>query len=165
MSIALSAELKPSNTLLLLVGLQCLATAAAGVALGGGWVGALEAPQRASVVALCLLAAGFGFISTLRARKSLRLDISAGGEIRLAEYGARGGDGGLGSGDPIPSWVADGRPLELLEGSTLWPRLLVLRLGGGPGRPISLVVLPDCTDPQTFRSLAVAMRWIAARTA
>ncbi|WP_295995920.1 hypothetical protein [Rugamonas sp.] len=61
--------------------------------------------------------------------------------------------------------VHAGVPVSLLGGSTLWPRLLVLRLGREDGGVATLLVLPDSVAAATFRPLALACRAIAARGA
>ena len=55
-------------------------------------------------------------------------------------------------------------PVLLLDGSTLWPRLLLLRLGQVGGPVTALVVLPGTVEAAAFRPLALACRAVAARS-
>ncbi|WP_151446255.1 hypothetical protein [Lacisediminimonas profundi] len=50
-----------------------------------------------------------------------------------------------------------------MDDSTIWPKLLALRLCRADGTRTGLVVLPDMVEPEGFRALVVAIRWIAAR--
>jgi toxin CptA len=47
--------------------------------------------------------------------------------------------------------------VALLPGSTLWPQLLLLRLGTEEGAVLLLPVLRDSVSPGVFRALAVAV--------
>jgi len=53
--------------------------------------------------------------------------------------------------------------LRLLEGSTIWPGLLMLRLGDGDDKVQLVTVLPDSVTPADWRALSLACRAIAAR--
>ncbi|MBV6325017.1 hypothetical protein KVP70_29285 [Duganella sp. HSC-15S17] len=53
--------------------------------------------------------------------------------------------------------------LRLLEGSTIWPGLLMLRLGDGDGKVRLVTVLPDSVTGADWRALSLACRAIAAR--
>ncbi|MYM66658.1 hypothetical protein GTP45_07410 [Pseudoduganella sp. FT55W] len=48
--------------------------------------------------------------------------------------------------------------MQWLGGSTLWPRLLLLRLQDETGRVQLLTVLPDCVARQQWRTVALACR-------
>ena len=141
MSIAVSAVVRPSLGLRLLHGGFCV-----GVMLSAGCcagpVGAL----------LCVLAGLSGLLLLRRGTTLYAIDISGVGQLRLTVY-QQAGDG-----------VA-AEPVRLLAGSTLWPGLLLLRLGRGDGRVATLAVLPDCVAPAAWRALALACRASAARTA
>ncbi|NYE59391.1 toxin CptA [Duganella sp. 1224] len=134
MSIAVSVIVRPSRGLRLVhAGLCCCVMASAAACPG------VVAPL------LCLLA---GALAWLRGRPpaiARQLDISGVGHMRLAVYQHNGG------------------ALRLLGGSTLWPRLLLLRLGDAAGRAALLTVLPDSVAPAHWRPLALACR-AAART-
>ncbi len=54
--------------------------------------------------------------------------------------------------------------LRLLEGSTVWPGLLLLRLGSDGGDVQLVTVLPDSVTRADWRALSLACRAIAART-
>ena len=57
-----------------------------------------------------------------------------------------------------------GTPLRLLDGSTVWRGLLLLRLGGADGSVRSVLVLPDCVSGAELRELTLACRAAAARS-
>ncbi len=54
-------------------------------------------------------------------------------------------------------------PLALLDESTFWSGLLMLRLGAPDGRTAQLAVLPDSVAPDQMRALCVACRAAARR--
>lgn len=56
-----------------------------------------------------------------------------------------------------------GVPVTLLEGSTVWPQLLLLRLRDDDGVLWRLPVLRDSLPPEQFRALAVALAAIGGR--
>lgn len=94
---------------------------------------------------LCVLAGALAWLGGRPSAIAQRLDISGVGQLRLAVY--QHNDGAL----------------RLLGGSTLWPRLLLLRLRDAAGKPRVLTVLPDSVAAADWRVLALACR-AAART-
>jgi toxin CptA len=134
MSVAVSVIVRPSRGLRIAhAGLCCCVMASAAACPG------VVAPL------LCLLA---GIVAWLGGRPpaiARQLDISGVGQLRLAVY------------------QHNGSALRLLGGSTLWPRLLLLRLVAADGKVQVLAVLPDSVAPQQWRALALACR-AAART-
>ena len=144
MSIAVSALIRRSPGLrvlhagfcgaVLLSSLACAGRAAALACVAGAAVG-------------CWRGRNVGFITAT----SCGIDISPVGQIRLTVQQS--------SGQPAGAVVADAPPLSLLAGSTLWPGLLVLRLGRA-GQPAvqSVLVLPDSVARASWRPLALACR-------
>ena len=129
MSIAVSVVVRPSPGLRLAhAGLCCCVMLSAAACPGG------VAPL------LCVLAGLLGWIVGRPRGIACRLDISGVGQVRLTVY------------------QQAGAVLRLLDGTTLWPGLLVLRLGGDDGRARALVVLPDSVAPPDRRALALACR-------
>ena len=158
MSIAVSALVRPSIFLRTTqAGFGLLAFAAAAfVASGAGGVFFWPGAGAGATAAAGLLLA----FSAFKNRNALRIDISGVGQIRLTVYqvmrgGALRAEGGDG---------AQGAPVSLMAGSTLWPGLLLLRLRAGDGRVTVVPVWPDSVAAALFRPLAVACRTIAART-
>jgi toxin CptA len=134
MSIAVSVIVRPSRGLRIAhAGLCCCVMASAAACPG------VLAPL------LCLLTGALAWLGGRPPAIAHQLDISGVGQVRLAVY------------------QANGSALCLLGGSTLWPRLLLLRLGDGAGALQVLAVLPDSVAPPQWRALAVACR-AAART-
>jgi toxin CptA len=136
MSIAVSVIVRPSSGLRALhAGLCCCVMASAAVCLDTGWA----APS------LCVLAGLAGALCGRPPRIARRLDISGVGQLRLTVY------------------QEGGAALRLLEGSTIWPGLLLLRLGGEDGAVRWLTVLPDSVTRAEWRVLSLACRALAAR--
>jgi toxin CptA len=129
MSIAVSAIVRPSLSLRLAhAGLCCCVMASAVVCPG------VVAPL------LCVLAGLLGWIAGRPRGIACTLDISGVGQVRLTVY------------------QQTGAVLRLLDGTTIWPGLLLLRLGGDDGRAHVLVVLPDSVARADRRALALACR-------
>jgi toxin CptA len=151
MSIAASVVVKPSRRLLMLVTCLCLGVIAVAACVAFGLVGELSLWPKVTLTLTCTILAGTGFAQNLSNRKNYHLDISGVGQIRLHEV--------------IHAKVdpkTDGILVILLADSTLWPWLLVLRLQDEGGRVYVLPILPDSLPAASFRSVAVACRWIAA---
>src|SRR5438132_10768077 len=125
MSIAVSAVVKPSRLLLAMVGGMCLALIIAAGMIGLAESGKLSPHQRFLFAGICILIAFFGFFQAIRKRKTCRIDISGTGQIRLTQ------DDEIAAFDR-PEQCRDGEEggklVQLLENSTIWPCLLLLRL-------------------------------------
>jgi toxin CptA len=134
MSIAVSVIVRPSLVLRIAhAGLCSCVMASAAVCPGS------VAPV------LCLLAGALAWLFGRPPAIARTLDISGVGQLRLALY------------------QHIGTASALLSGSTLWPHLLLLRLGDEAGRVQVLAVLPDSVAAVEWRALALACR-AAART-
>lgn len=159
MSIAVSAVVYPSRILRILLFSVASLVAGVGIAVLIGWLGELDLLPRALAGVPIVFMAFFGFYHGVRHRKTLHIDISGAGQIRVAEEV---------SSSPCerevdPHLRSNGTVVEMLDDSTLWPGLLVLRLRAGNGRVTVVPILLDCVSKEAFRALSVACRWIAAR--
>ncbi len=159
MSIAVSAVVKPSKLLQLSLCIGCLLILYIAVAIGTGKVGELSPQPRWAIVSMLVWSALAAFFYVFLNRKTFHIDISGIGQIRLKED--------ISIGDLKRQQERQKREngmhlVQLMENSTLWPYMLLLRLRAEDQRIRTLVVLPDSMDSQTFRTLKVACRWIAA---
>ncbi len=161
MSIAVTVVVLPSRRLRLLAGGFGAALLAAAL------VAVLMSPLRfaaGSVVAAALLFAGLCLLhAALRPAMVHRIDISGVGRIRLTVQ------------QDVRPDAAGGMPVLLLPGSTLWPRLMLLRFGPADGDGVArgrlarwragrcVVVFPDSVAPEAFRALAVALGAVAGQ--
>jgi toxin CptA len=161
MSIAVSAVLKPSRVLLVLVAGMCLGVNAIGWALGFGLLGGPFSLLRVLSSGVCISTSIISFYYNLRSRKTLGIDISGIGQIRLNEYTVL--DEATRAEQFSGSLHSKWQVVRLREGSILWPMLLVLFVEYENGSIEVLQILPDCVPSDTFRALAVACRWIGAR--
>lgn len=171
MSIAVTVVIAPSRCLRILLAGFGASLLAAACAVG---IATPSAFAAAALVAAALLFAGVCVLhAALRPAMVHRIDISGPGQIRLTvQQGVRQDKG-------------TALPARLLPGSTLWPRVLLLRLatsageraggqlsGAGDGARgwcawrrlaspapgcTGVVVLPDSVPPETFRALVVAL--------
>jgi hypothetical protein len=111
------------------------------------------------LVIVCAIASIALIVQPLRRKTALRIDVTGLGQIRLVETlpdaAARS----------LPWSDAVGEVVQLRQGSTLWPSLMVLRLQAVSGRVTTLILLPDSLSDDAFRALSVACRWIASRQA
>jgi len=136
-----------------------LATIAAGVFAGIGLMGNFSCWVRLLIALFCIGSAVVAFFYQFRPKKSLRIDISGIGQIRLREY-------------TKVDRVSDERQgitaiseeeYQMKDGSTLWSNLLFLQLVSSAGHMRSLRIFPDSVTSDEFRALYIACRWIAAR--
>ena len=133
MSIAVSVIVRPSPGLRVAHAGLCCCVMASGAACPG-----VVAPL------LCVLAGGLGWLLGRPHGIARQFDISGVGQLRLTVQQQSG-------------------TLRLLDGSTLWPDLLLLRLGSEDGSVQAVVVLPDSVARPELRALALACRAVAAR--
>jgi hypothetical protein len=143
MSIAMTALVAPSRRLRFVLGGfgASLLLAALAVALEGPlrFTAGPAVPGALLFAGLCVLHAA-ALPATVH-----RIDISGPGQIRLTVQ------------QDVGTQARGGVPVALLPGSTLSPRLLLLRLGEAGGGPCRhLAVLPDSVAPEAFRGLVVA---------
>jgi toxin CptA len=150
MSIAVSAVIVPSRLLRRVLLCYALANLAAGAALGAGLARPFALPWLGA--AACLLAGAAVLACLVRLPNVRRIDISGPGQVRLTVQQA------IGTRDAPPPV-----PMRLSPGSTVWPGLLLLDLGGENGELCRLALLPDCVEAGQFRRLSVALRDIASR--
>ncbi|MEO6918845.1 MAG: flagellar hook-length control protein [Collimonas sp.] len=160
MSIALSAVVKPSRLLFTLVATECALVGLVGILIAYGNVGNLLLPERLALATLCLLAAAYGMLHFYRDRRTIQVNISATGQIRIAEIIAPIAINASPVSIPTPTLML--MPAELLQGTTIWSHLLLLRLRLASGSVRTIAILPDCVSKDSFRVLSVACRWIAA---
>ncbi len=158
MSIAVSADIKPSRLLLILMAVAAAAVALLGIIFAFALVGQLSFILRISLAVICVVAASLAFWLVLQNRKAVWLHVSGTGQIRLVEHHAV-------IRDQAGSQVMRGGLAQLLAGSTVWPNLLLLRLRLENGRIRTIPILPDSVSQETFRALQVACRWVASHNA
>jgi toxin CptA len=159
MSIAVSAVLLPSRVLRLMVGAVCAGVGMSGGVIACAFTAELPLLVRVLIAALSAFAAVFGFYHGSGRRKPIHIDISGVGQFRLTELALNDTCKQL----DRPHLNEHVEVFRLLEHSTLWPHLLLLRLQGESGKITTLPILPDCVSQEGFRALSVACRWIAAR--
>ncbi|WP_253273694.1 flagellar hook-length control protein [Collimonas arenae] len=156
MSIALSAVIKPSRLLFVLVVVECTLVGLIGALIACGIVGNLLLPERLALATLCVLAAAYGMLRYYRDRRTIQIDVSGTGQIQIAEIAKPVAINANQVSAPMLM------PAQLLQGTTIWSHLLLLRLRLASGSVRTIAILPDCVSKDSFRVLSVACRWIAA---
>lgn len=173
MSIAVSAIVKSSRLLQLIVGAIGLFTVSLAILISADWIGYFPFFSKIIIVGVCVAATVTCLFYVFQSTKAHRIDISNIGQIRLTVYhvyqrlhctllydflqnrqGRRA----------VDESNLNGEIVYLMDASTLWPQLLLLRLQSDNGRKHILCILPDCVSPESFRSLLIACRWIAAHS-
>ncbi|HVL76824.1 MAG TPA: protein YgfX [Noviherbaspirillum sp.] len=159
MSIAVSAVVKPSRLLFLVILGMSFLSGAVAILIGLGALGAaLSMLARFVLVVVCGFTAGFGFYHGICQRKTIHMEITRGGQIRIREAVVE-----RSCGEANRPHVEEAEAVRLMPESTIWPQLLLLRLQAESGKITSLAILPDSVRGDTFRALAASCRWIAAR--
>ena len=155
MSIAVSADIKPSRLLLIMMATTAVILALIGIVFAFALVGQLSFIPRMALAAACALAALLACWQMRQNRQAVWLHISGTGQIRLVEHHAK-------VQAKAGSRVMSGGLAQLLAGSTVWPNLLLLRLRLENGKLRTIPVLKDSVSAETFRALQVACRWVAS---
>ena len=159
MSIAISADIKPSRLLFCSAYGMSLCLIVVGVLVGLEFASHFSSAARIFIAGFSIICALFALFHLSRQKTVFRIDISGTGIIRLRQHGgvygaAKKAEAGKGDGEEI---------VRLIAGSTLWPGMMFLQLQSESGLVRILRILPDSVSPQEFRALSVAFRWIAAR--
>lgn len=157
MSIAVSAVVKPSRRLSVVVTAMCLLVLCSGIVVGTGIVGDLSPLFKTVALLVCALMAGYAFCTKVIARRTYVIHISGVGQIRLGVEMAS---------DSRDQKIANGmksEPVKLLASSTLWSGLLILHLQNEKQKTEVVRILPDSVSTESFRALLVACRWIVMR--
>ena len=153
MSIAVSAVVRPSHLhMRLSVGMGIVLMSAATLLER-----AADERLHHALAAVCAIASVAVLLFLLHGRKAFRIDITGLGQIRLVDTSLIA-EAGLTTSSP-----GNGEVVQLLRSSTVWSSLMVLCLQSESGGITVLIIFPDSTDCDAFRSLSVACRWIAAR--
>lgn len=159
MSIAVTTVVRPSRLLLAMVTMAWLCTILIAGLVGCNYSGILSSWERLFIAFTYFFVASLCWSFFFFAQKSYLINVSSNGQIRLLEVISLGNN----VQDTFDVDSANMFGVNLLEDSTLWPKLLLLRLRCDSGRLTILPIFTDSVSPHTFRSLSVACRWIAAR--
>ena len=169
MSIAVSTVAMPSRCLALLMAGFCVGVAAIAWQLVFGAVSDLPLALRVALTVAFTVLPGWASYRGICPGKSLRIDISEHGQIRVAEDMAciaRGRQSrchqAAQASQANPPRQVDGAIVTLLPDSTIWPHLLLLRLHASGHGTRNVLILRDCMSAEHFRALSVACLWIAA---
>ena len=161
MSIAVSAIIRPSRIFKVMAAAMTLIVLVAAALF---WLRPHEiiyAHNRALLALVCAMVALTAYFTVRPVKKSLRIDISASGQIWLTQYSLSAGS--KDSGKAGAYIEGNSELVYLLEDSTLWPTFMLLRLQASTGYVTALIILPDSLERSAFRALCVACRWIAAQ--
>jgi hypothetical protein len=153
MSIAVSADIKPSRLIFIVMASACAGVALIGIGLSLLMPGHPSLSLRVTIAVVCILAAALALFSLLRSRKTIWLHISGTGQIRVVEHLLHGNT-------RAKPQVMKAGLAQLLSGTTIWPGMLFLRLKLENGKTRTIPILPDCVPDDTFRALTVACRWL-----
>jgi toxin CptA len=153
MSIAVSAVLKPSRLLQLMVCAIGLFAVSLFTLIWMNWIGNFSFFSRIVIAGACIVATATCLFYTSGNKKTHRIDISNVGQIRLTVYQARHAQ---------DERNLNGDIVHMMDASTLWPQFILLRLQSENGCMQLLRIFPDCVSQESFRALLIACRWIAA---
>ncbi len=158
MSIALSAEIRPSRIFsFFYVGFAAVFFLT-GILISLGKIGHFEVVIRQFLAFSMFLTAFFLIFVYFRSRKTLRIDISGNGQIRLKEY--RKGVSKLSSEDVCSSAFTE--IWELSANSTVWPTFMILQLKAENGKRTKVLICLDSLNKEHFKALYTSIRWIEA---
>lgn len=111
------------------------------------------------IVTAVSFATTFSFVFLhFRSKKTFWIDISGSGQIRMREYTHN-----VSAHAPRPKAAAkDAEVFYLLDGSTLWPMLLLLRLVSDSGHKSNLLIFSDSVKAETFKAIYISCQWLLA---
>jgi toxin CptA len=156
MSIAVSALVHPSKLLARLEIAMGLFVALIGFLVISSWGDGLAPIPRFVAAVICVPVSIWIILHHVIPGKSLHIDISGNGQIRIREYYELTSSVG-----PLEMHKDHGKIVYLMMSSTLWPHMMVLRLQGEDGQLKVVTILQDSMGAEEFRALSVACRWIA----
>lgn len=156
MSIAVSVCISPSRCLAVFMNGMAGFFLMTGVLISMDCIGPFVSGWKWIMVPLFILSGIFLVYHGLRVRKTLWLDISGNGQIRLREYRGYGSDAAA---DEMDS-CAGSDVLTMAENSTIWSWLLILCLMSDSGRIIRIPIFFDSMRPDEFRALYTTCKWI-----
>lgn len=157
MTIAVSAWVKPSRCQAILVLGFAVFFFLTGTSIGGGLLGRFVLYGKIWLTPVFLTAGLMLVFGYVRARKTLRIDISGNGQIRLKEYKGNEFDT-----SERKNGFNDGNVWKLMENSTIWPWLMVLNLESESKNVSRILIFFDSMQPDDFKLLYAACRWIDA---
>lgn len=159
MSIAVSAVVQPSRILFWLLVMMCMNLLFIAGLIACGSMASLSIETRVALAMICAAIALYAFFRMLTGRRAYEIQISGTGQIRLAvlQRKQRLID------DDLINEQAE--VVHLLPVSTLWSGLLLLHLQNEQKKIHVVTILPDSVQPESFKALLVACRWIVLRHA
>lgn len=157
MSIAVSALIKPSRCYAILVIGFAAFFWLTGMLIFAGRMGGFILYARIWLMPVFLLAGLLLVFDYFRTRKTLRIDISGNGQIRLKEY--KGNEFDVSESE---NGSSNGSPWKLMGNSTIWPWLMVLNLESETGHISRILIFFDSMPTDDFKVLYAAFRWIDA---
>ena len=157
MSIAVSVLVRPSRCHAFLVMGFAFFFLMTGILVLENCVGSFTFYGKWGLVAVFLSAGILLAFSYFRGRKTLRIDISGNGQIRLKE--CKGYEYGT-SGKSFNTDEDD--TLTMAENSTIWPWLVILCLESDSGNTFRVLIFFDSMERDEFRTLYATCRWIDA---
>ncbi|MCD6026851.1 MAG: flagellar hook-length control protein [Solimicrobium sp.] len=161
MSIAISVVLPPSRIVL-----SCTILFSFLLLFIGIYTSALKdlsILSRVALMMICSFAVWRVFVYHKKiAKLSWRINIDGQGQLRCHSNVCSNSFQSLSSSAKVSQYhLEGGKPLKLMAGTTLWTRMLFLRLQDTKESTIiHLIILPDDLSKDEFRRLSVACRWI-----
>lgn len=159
MSIAVSAVVQPSRILFWLLVMMCMNLLFIAGLIAGGSMGNLSTEARIALAITCAAIALYAFFRMLTGRRTYEIQISGTGQIRIAVLQKNRRS----VGDDLMNEQAE--VMHLLPVSTLWSGLLLLHLQNEQKKIHVVAILSDSVQPESFKALLVACRWIVLRHA
>ncbi|WAW10637.1 hypothetical protein NB640_02960 [Oxalobacter vibrioformis] len=156
MSIAVSVQVQPSRFFSLLTVGMAVLLLLTGLLVISGYAGSFGFWGRISVLVTSLISSLFFIFLHFHSKKTFRIDISGSGQIRLREDTHNVSTQIFHQKQAAP----DAEAFYLVNGSTIWPTLLLLRLVSDSARKSFLLVFPDSVNAEQFKALYIACQWL-----
>ncbi|MDL2284073.1 hypothetical protein LJC19_02875 [Oxalobacter sp. OttesenSCG-928-P03] len=121
-----------------------------------GQAGAFSLSCRMIVAAVSLISVFLFVFLHFRSKKSFWIDISGSGEIRLREDSRNVSTPVF----PEKQTLPDTDEYYMVNGSTVWPSLLFLRLESASKQKRYFPVFSDSLKEEEFKALYIACQWL-----
>lgn len=159
MSIAISAEIRPSRTFSFFYLGFAAAFFMTGILTSLGKIGNFETIARQLLALSMFLVACFLIFSYFRSRKTLLIDISGNGQIRLKEYRRSVSKPSTEDGSVFRLTAKSGNYRKIQR---YGPTFMILQLKAENGKKAKVLICRDCLKKEQFKSLYTSIRWIEA---
>ena len=156
MSIAVSAKIAPSRFFMVCTFGMAAMMVLTGFLIVSGQTGTFDLFSRMIVTVICFVSAGFFIFLHFRSKKSFWIDISGSGQIRIREDVRNVSVQNFRQEQTVP----DAEVFYMVNGSTIWPILLLLHVEFDSKQRKFITIFSDSVNEEALKALYIACQWL-----